>query len=65
MSGQSKSREKLIVMKDRVSSEATTGLSLVGGSNITATAQASLPVYNEKGVLLGYIALFDTSTLTT
>ena len=60
---QSKSREKLLTLKDKVSEEATTGLALVGGSAITANAQASLPVYDENGTLLGYVALFDTATL--
>lgn len=64
MAIQSKSREKLLVMKDKVSAEATTGLALVGGTAITATAQASLPVYDEHGVLLGYVALFATAALT-
>ena len=63
MTIQSKSREKLITMKDKISEEATTGLAVVG-STIAATATATLPVYDEKGVLLGYMPLFDTANLT-
>ena len=63
MAIQSKSKDKLIVMKDSVSKEATTGLAVVG-STIAATATATIPVYNEKGDLLGHVALFDTATLT-
>ena len=64
MTVQSKSRAKVITTKDKISAEATTGLSIVGGTNITANAQASLPVYDENGTLLGHVALFDTATLT-
>ncbi len=63
MAIQSKSREKLIVMKDKVSKEATTGLTVVG-STIAATATATIPVYDENGDLLGHVALFDTAALT-
>jgi len=60
---QSKSIEKLLVLKSKVSEEATTGLTVVG-STIAATATATIPVYDEKGTLLGYVALFDTANLT-
>lgn len=63
MTIQSKSKDKLIVMKDKVSSEATTGLSVVG-STIAATATATIPVYDENGTLLGHVPLFDTANLT-
>lgn len=59
---QSKSKDKLMVMKDKVSKEATV-VTLVGGTAITATTTNSLPVYDENGDILGYIALFDTATL--
>ncbi len=59
---QSKSKDKLIVMKDKVSKEAT-AVALVGASAILATTTNSLPVYDENGDILGYIALFDTATL--
>lgn len=62
MAIQSKSREKLIVMKNKVSAEAT-AVTLVGGTNIVADTTYSLPVYDEQGILLGYMALFDTPTL--
>lgn len=62
MAIQSKSKEKLIVMKDKVSKELTAS-ALVGGSAILATTTGSLPVYDENGDVLGYIALFDTATL--
>ena len=62
MAVQSKSKEKLIVMKDKVSVEAS-AVTLVGGTAILADTTYSLPVYDEKGNLLGYIALFDTATL--
>lgn len=62
MAIQSKSKDKLIVMKDSISKEATVA-TLVGGTAITATTTNSLPVYDENGDILGYIALFDTATL--
>lgn len=62
MALQSKSKDKLIVMKDKVSKEVTAS-ALVGGSAILATTTGSLPVYDENGDILGYIALFDTATL--
>jgi hypothetical protein len=61
MSVQSKSKEKLLVLKDSVSKEATTGLT----ATITAPAAVgTIPAYDEQGTLLGYIALFDTADLT-
>ena len=63
MAIQSKSKDKLLVTKGKVSQEATTGLSVVG-SSIAATATATVPVYDEKGNLLGHVALFDTANLT-
>lgn len=60
---QAKNKAKLLVLKDKVSVEATTGLSVVG-STIAATATATVPVYDENGTLLGHIALFDTANLT-
>lgn len=60
---QAKNRYKLLVLKDKVSAEVTTGLSLVGGTNIVADAIASIPLYDENGTLLGHVALFDTATL--
>ena len=62
MAIQSKSKDKLIVMKDKVSKEVTAS-ALVGASAILATTTGSLPVYDENGDILGYIALFDTATL--
>jgi hypothetical protein len=59
---QSKSKAKLIVMKDNISKELTAS-ALVGGTAILATTTGSLPVYDEHGNILGYIALFDTDTL--
>jgi len=63
MAIQSKSREKLLTTKGKISEEATTGLSVVG-STIAATATATLPIYDENGTLLGYVPLFDTANLT-
>ena len=62
MAIQSKSREKLITFKNKVSDEVTTS-ALVGGAAILATTTGSLPIYDEKGTLLGYVALFDTANL--
>jgi len=59
---QSKSKDKLIVMKSAVSKEITAS-ALVGGTAILATTTGSLPVYDENGDVLGYIALFDTASL--
>ena len=44
-------------------SDEVTSLSLANSGAITATAQASLPVYDEDGNLLGHIALWDEPTL--
>lgn len=63
MAIQSKSKDKLLVFKDKVSVESTSGLSVVG-STIAATATATLPIYDEDGTLLGHVALFDTANLT-
>jgi len=61
MSIQSKSKDKLLVLKDKVSAEATTELT----ADITVPAAvATVPAYDETGNLLGYIALFDTADLT-
>lgn len=62
MASQAKNKAKLLVTKDKVSKEFTAAV-LVGGSAVLATTTGSLPVYDEEGVLLGYIALFDTATL--
>jgi len=64
MSGttQSKSKDKLLVLKDKVSKEYDSTANVVGGS-ILGTATGTLPVYDETGALLGYIALFDTADL--
>jgi len=62
MAIQSKSKDKLIVMKSAVSKELTAS-ALVGGTAILATTTGSLPVYDENGNVLGYIALFDTASL--
>jgi len=62
MAKQSKSKSKLIVCKDVISKEFS-AQTLVGGTNIVADTTGSLPVYDENGTLLGYIALFDTPTL--
>ena len=61
MSVQSKSKDKLLVLKDKVSDEATTGLSVVV-SACASTISATVPVYDEKGTLLGYIPLIDSAT---
>ena len=60
---QSKSIDKLIVFKDKVSVEYDSSANVLGGS-IPATATGTLPAYDEKGKLLGYVALFDTVNLT-
>lgn len=62
MAIQSKSREKLLVGKDKISKHVTAA-ALVGGTAITATTTNSLEVFDENGVSLGFIALFDTATL--
>lgn len=62
MAIQSKSKEKLLVLKDKVSREATAA-TVVGGS-ILATTTYTIPVYDETGTLLGYMPLFDTADLT-
>ena len=54
---------KNLQMQDAVSDEATTGLSLTPTTAIDASATGTLPVYDEDGTLLGYLALFDTNTL--
>ena len=78
---QTKSADKLLVLKDKVSTElnvtGSTGqgsplgnsagvgspLWATGGSP-TASIIGSLPVYNESGQVIGYLALFDTADLT-
>lgn len=62
MAIQSKSREKLLVGKDKISKH-TTATALVGASAILADTVNSLEVFDENGVSLGFIALFDTATL--
>lgn len=62
MSIQSKSREKLLVSKDKVSAHVT-AVTLVGGTNILADTKNSLEIFDENGVSLGFIALFDTANL--
>jgi hypothetical protein len=59
---QSKSADKLLVLKGKVSEEVTAAT--VVGTNILATTTYSLPVYDERGTLLGHVALFDTAALT-
>ena len=63
MSGtkQSKSRSKLLVSKDVVSKHVT-AVVVVGGS-IVGSTKNSLEVFDEKGVSLGFIALFDAANL--
>lgn len=63
MAIQSKSKDKLLVLKEPVTKEMTSGLSVVG-SAIAATATHTVPVYDEDGNLLGHMALFDTADLT-
>jgi len=62
MAIQSKSPDKLIMLKDKVSNEFTSAA--VVGSAIAATTTGTLPVYDESGTLLGYLPLFDTADLT-
>lgn len=62
MAQQSTSKAKMLLTKNKISEEAA-AVSLVGGSAILADTTYSLPVYDEEGTLLGYIALFDTPTL--
>lgn len=62
MAIQSKSREKLLVGKDKISKHAS-AVTLVGGAAILADTVNSLEVFDENGVSLGFIALFDTATL--
>ena len=62
MAIQSKSREKLLVSKDKVSAHVTATV-VVGGS-ITGSTMNTLEVFDENGVSLGFIALFDTVDLT-
>lgn len=61
MAVQSKSKAKLIVMKNKVSDEITTAVKdpAVDLSDTTS----SLPIYDENGKLLGYIALWAAATL--
>jgi hypothetical protein len=61
MALQSKSREKLLATKNKVSEEATTGLAVVV-SACASTIQATLPAYDENGTLLGHIPLIDSAT---
>jgi len=78
---QSKSADKMMLLKDKVSTElnvtGSTGqgsplgnaagvgspLWLTAGSP-TASVIGSLPLYNESGDVLGYIALYDTADLS-
>ena len=62
MAQQSTSKAKMLLTKNAISVEAT-AVTLVGGTNILADTTYSLPAYDEKGNLLGYLALFDTPTL--
>ncbi len=62
MAIQSKSREKILTTKDKVSAHVKAAV-LVGGAAILATTKNSLELFDEKGVSLGFIALFDTATL--
>ena len=62
MAIQSKSREKLLTTKNKVSAHVT-AVTLVGGTNILADTKNSMELFDENGVSLGFVALFDTATL--
>ena len=59
MAIQSKSREKLLVLKDKVSKEVA---AITTSTTTTLDADNMLPVYDENGDLVGYIALYDALT---
>ena len=62
MAIQSKSREKLLTTKNKVSAHVT-AVTLVGGTAILADTKNSIELFDENGVSLGFVALFDTATL--
>lgn len=62
MGVQSKSIEKLLVLKDSVSKEKTSFAAIASGT-ATTTIDGTLPVYDEKGNLLGYIPLYTAATI--
>ena len=59
MAIQSKSREKLLVLKDKVSKEVA---AITTSTTTTLDADNMLPVCDENGDLVGYIALYDALT---
>jgi len=78
---QSKSADKMLLLKDAVSVElnvtgstgqgsptgntAGTGSPLAGSPGAVAAAWiGTIPVYNENGLVVGYIPLLDTADLT-
>jgi hypothetical protein len=61
MASQSRSRDNLLIMKNKVSKEVT--VIVKDPAETLSSTKASLPVYDEKGQLLGYVALFATATL--
>lgn len=61
MSIQSKSIKKLLVLKDVVSAEFT---EVEMPSEHMPHTVGSLPVYDENGVLLGYIAIYEDASFT-
>ena len=58
---QSKSMDKLIVMKDKVSSEYLADVTATGSMPDT---KGTLPIYKENGEILGYIALYTNANLS-
>jgi len=64
MGTQAKNRAKLIVMKDKVSDEANIGISPAVVAASMPAAGGTLPIYDETGVLLGYVALYTNPDLT-
>lgn len=78
---QTKSADKMLLLKDKVSEEVNVGPGTTGqgsplgnaagvgsplwatGGSPTGSIIGSLPVYNENGEVMGYIALFDTANL--
>lgn len=61
MAVQSKSKSKLATFKSNISEEVS-----VAGTSSTSTVNAgkSLPIYDEKGNVLGYVALYANVGLT-
>lgn len=61
MAIQSRSIDKVLSFKNKISAETTAATITEGAMPDTA---ASLPVYDENGNILGYIALYGNADLT-